>query len=172
MAETAALTKKQQKALAFRSKQKAKKLGKGDGEQLDVPEQDPVEEEEVVEAPVQKKRKRDDAIENGGKVVEAEVPKGKGKGKAKTAWDEEEEKDEGKKSKKEVKQRFILFVGMLLIHCRMAVQCSGDFSQSSLNQEIWISRLLEKLYKRTLNPQLVSDLPTATLLLYFCGNRS
>lgn len=114
---SAPLTKKQQKALAFRSKQKAKKA--------DLPEPDAVPEEDIDDAgdvidavvvskssaPAEassskdRKRKRDEG--------EAEAVPKKGKGK-KTAWDDDEEGEgeEGKKkSKKEVKQRFILFVG-------------------------------------------------------------
>ncbi|GFZ45248.1 hypothetical protein JCM24511_02974 [Saitozyma sp. JCM 24511] len=116
---SAPLTKKQQKALAFRSKQKAKKA--------DLPEPDAVPEEDIDDAgdvidavvvskssaPAEassskdRKRKRDEG--------EAEAVPKKGKGK-KTAWDDDEEGEgeEGKKkSKKEVKQRFILFVGNL-----------------------------------------------------------
>lgn len=120
-----ALTKKQQKALAFRSKQKAKRSGKEDIEPQDVPEQDPIEDDaDIAEAAgvdvdgpgvaeSSKKRKREDD------KSEAKVDvKGKGKGKARNAWEEEEGGDgekAGKKSKKEIKkeikQRFILFVG-------------------------------------------------------------
>jgi nucleolar protein 6 len=125
---SAPLTKKQQKALAFRSKQKAKKADLPEPDA--VPEEDIDDADEVVDAVVvshssataeasssgDKKRKRD-----GG---EAEAAPKKGKVK-KTAWDddeegEEEEGEEGKKkSKKEVKQRFILFVGewIVLLAC-------------------------------------------------------
>ncbi|KAL1412891.1 hypothetical protein Q8F55_000640 [Vanrija albida] len=108
---SATLTKKQQKALAFRSKQKAK--AKGLPEPEDVPETDLAEgaedeggddEPAVATASTSSKRKRDD----DGDKAEAKSAKGKGK---KTAWDEDEEGD--KKSKKEIKQRFILFVGNL-----------------------------------------------------------
>lgn len=103
-----ALTKKQQKAQAFRSKQKSKKGGKEDVIPQDVPEQDLIEgqdetvEDEAVIAEPSNKRKR-----------EEEVKDVKGKGKAKTAWDEdgEEKKKSKKEIKKEIKQRFILFVG-------------------------------------------------------------
>jgi nucleolar protein 6 len=105
---SAPLTKKQQKALAFRTKQKAKRADLPEPEA--VPEQDLDLDAETDDAVVameagssSKKRKRDDEV------------KGKGKGK-KTAWDDDEDGDEAdagakKKSKKEVKQRFILFVG-------------------------------------------------------------
>ena len=111
---SAPLTKKQQKALAFRSKQKNKKYGREEVIPDDIPEQDAVEEtDEVVDSTPHaeefKKRKR------ANEVVEPVDVKGKDQApmKAKTAWDDEEgeEEGEGKKSKKEIKQRFILFVG-------------------------------------------------------------
>jgi nucleolar protein 6 len=116
-----ALTKKQQKALAFKNKQKSKRRGDGELEQPDVPEQDLLndDDEEVPEKVVEKKEK---AKKEGAKDTEEggaeESEKKKGKRK-KTAWDDDEEEEEGekvaKKSKKDIKQRFILFVGELLI---------------------------------------------------------
>jgi type IV secretory pathway VirB10-like protein len=115
-----ALTKKQQKALAFKNKQKSKRRGDGELEQPDVPEQDLLndDDEEVPEKVVEKKEKAKKEVtkdvEEGG-AEESEKKKGKRK---KTAWDDEEEEEEGekvaKKSKKDIKQRFILFVGELL----------------------------------------------------------
>ena len=128
------LTKKQQKALAFRAKQKGKKSGKQEIVPEDVPEQDLVDDnevEDVAEVPAvaeaSKKGKSTDA--NKGEpspaaaegsstdIKEAKTAKAKGKGKAKNAWDEGEDAEgdaeDGKKSKKEIKQRFILFVGKL-----------------------------------------------------------
>lgn len=128
------MTKKQQKALAFRAKQKGKKSGKQEVVPEDVPEQDLVDDnevEDVAEVPAvaeaSKKGKSTDA--NKGKpstaaaegsstdVKEAKTAQAKGKGKAKNAWDEGEDAEgdaeDGKKSKKEIKQRFILFVGKL-----------------------------------------------------------
>jgi hypothetical protein len=115
-----ALTKKQQKALAFKNKQKSKRRGDGELEQPDVPEQDLLndDDEEVPEKVIEKKEKAKKEVakdvEEGG-AEESEKKKGKRK---KTAWDDEEEEEEGekvaKKSKKDIKQRFILFVGELL----------------------------------------------------------
>ena len=115
-----ALTKKQQKALAFKNKQKSKRRGDGELEQPDVPEQDLLndDDEEVAQKVVEKKEKAKKEVtkdvEEGG-AEESEKKKGKRK---KTAWDDEEEEEEGekvaKKSKKDIKQRFILFVGELL----------------------------------------------------------
>lgn len=114
-----ALTKKQQKALAFKNKQKSKRRGDGELEQPDVPEQDLLDDdEEVPEKVVEKKEKAKKEVtkdvEEGG-AEESEKKKGKRK---KTAWDDDEEEEEGekvaKKSKKDIKQRFILFVGELL----------------------------------------------------------
>jgi len=114
-----ALTKKQQKALAFKNKQKSKRRGDGELEQPDVPEQDLLndDDEEVPEKVVEKKEKAKKEVvkdtEEGG-AEESEKKKGKRK---KTAWDDDEEEEEGekvaKKSKKDIKQRFILFVGKL-----------------------------------------------------------
>jgi len=105
------LTKKQQKALTFRAKQKAKRSGRAEAEQEDVPEQD-LEEDEVVDAVVVaegsgKKRRRheEDQTDEGAKNTETSKRKAN-----QTAWDEEGD-GAGRKSKKEVKQRFILFVG-------------------------------------------------------------
>nr|ADE10076.1 RRM [Tremella fuciformis] len=105
------LSKKQQKAAAFRAKQKGKKPLPED-----VPEQDPLVDEEANQvAESSKKRKR----EEGGDEIVVKSTKGIGKGKAKAGdgWDDEEGKEEAaaakKKSKKDVKQRFILFVGNL-----------------------------------------------------------
>ncbi|KGB74861.2 nucleolar protein 6 [Cryptococcus deuterogattii R265] len=122
---SAPLTKKQQKAAAFRSKQKAKKAGVE--APPDLPEEDVVEDAEAVAEEqaldqATKKRKRnaeDENTENAGTVEEAEMsvkPKNQEKKKRKTAWDEEGEgESEGKKGKgkKDAKQRFILFVGNL-----------------------------------------------------------
>ena len=127
MAET--LTKKQQKALAFRSKQKAKKSGKAIPG--DLPEADPdidgadgagAEGAGEGSGPATKssgKRKRDD--EAGAEVVKSKQDlSGGAKGKAKSigkgteGWDDDEEGGAKKKSKKEIKQRFILFIGMSL----------------------------------------------------------
>ena len=133
------LTRKQQKAQAFKSKQKAKKRG-DDTEQQDVPEQDPVEDigddDAVVSETRQSKtsgsRKAGKSSVEGGLDVGSSAKRkvglgtvlGKGK-KRKTAWDEEdgdEAENEGSaavttkeksEKKKEVKQRFILFIGML-----------------------------------------------------------
>ncbi|KAL7423117.1 hypothetical protein Q5752_002416 [Cryptotrichosporon argae] len=124
------LTKKQQKAQAFRAKQKAK--AKGLAEPEDVPEADldvaaeaadgdadTAADEVTVAVAVSsgKKRKRAGEDEDEDKA-KANTGKGKGKekAKAKTAWDEDEEGDGAggmKKAKNEVKQRFILFVGNL-----------------------------------------------------------
>ncbi|ODO05231.1 nucleolar protein 6 [Cryptococcus wingfieldii CBS 7118] len=121
------LTKKQQKALAFRSKQKAKKSGTEVPEDLpeqDLDDNDENEQPEVVVKANEKeksagKRKRDDEEEKEPSADDEDTttkPEDKGKGKEtkkrKTAWDEEEE---GKKNKgrKDAKQRFILFIGNL-----------------------------------------------------------
>jgi hypothetical protein len=113
-----ALTKKQQKALAFKNKQKSKRRGDGELEQPDVPEQDLLndDDEEAPEKVVEKEKAKKDVVkdvEEGG-AEESEKKKGKRK---KTAWDDDEEEEEGekvaKKSKKDIKQRFILFVGKL-----------------------------------------------------------
>ena len=127
-----ALTKKQQKAQAFRSKQKAKKSGKNEEPQQDVPEQDLVDdneenEESAKDAGGAAVKAKDIAGEastkrksDAGADVVKELKKGgkdvKGKGKAQNEWAEGEEGEgegvaEKKKSKKEIKQRFILFVG-------------------------------------------------------------
>ncbi|RXK41599.1 hypothetical protein M231_01098 [Tremella mesenterica] len=109
------LTKKQQKAAAFKAKAKGK--GKKDVVPADLPEEDVMEVDEVIEPQPEikgKKRKR----EVDGDVLGQEKKKDIGKGKTKSGdgWveDEQEEGIEGKKkSKKDVKQRFILFVGNL-----------------------------------------------------------
>ncbi|ORY28487.1 hypothetical protein BCR39DRAFT_482486 [Naematelia encephala] len=111
------LTKKQQKAQAFRAKQRAKKSGKGETEQDEVPEVDLLEDDVPAETEAtiaesssssSKKRKRE-----GEEEKEPKASAGKGKGK-KTAWDDEEQDgDAAKKTKKDIKQRFILFVGNL-----------------------------------------------------------
>lgn len=133
---SAPLTKKQQKAAAFRSKQKAKKAGVE--APLDLPEEDVVEDAEALEEEqaldqATKKRKRnaeDENAENVGTVEEAEMsvkPKNQEKKKRKTAWDEEGEgESEGKKGKgkKDAKQRFILFVGMPVITLNASVSYS------------------------------------------------
>lgn len=113
-----ALTKKQQKALAFKSKQKAKRRGEINGEAEDVPEQDLIEDEATEEATTSKEADKK-SIKPKAKEGEPESEKKQGKRK-KTAWDEDEAEggEEGadkpsKKSKKDVTQRFILFVGNL-----------------------------------------------------------
>lgn len=115
-----ALTKKQQKALAFKTKQKSKRRGDGEIEQPDVPEQDLLDDDEevVVEKVVEKKEKaKKEATKDVEEAGAEESEKKKGKRK-KTAWDDDEEEEEGekvaKKSKKDIKQRFILFVGKLI----------------------------------------------------------
>ena len=122
-----ALTKKQQKAQAFRAKQKAKKSGKEDVIPADIPEQDPIDDEDVPDkddatiAESSKTRKREEAegAEMGGSTTAA-----KGKGKAKTAWDDEDGLGQPvKKSKKEIKQRFILFVGEYFFSDLPASRC-------------------------------------------------
>lgn len=114
---SAALSKKQQKALAFRNKQKAKKRGGEEPE--DLPEADLIDEEEPVVAektkPAAEGKKRKREEDKGEKSEEAEADKAdkKGKGKKEKAAAEGEEDDEDKKkSKKDIKQRFILFIGM------------------------------------------------------------
>lgn len=130
------LTKKQQKAAAFRSKQKAKKAGVE--APPDLPEEDVVEDAEVaVEEQAldqaAKKRKRnveDENAETIDTVEEGDIsvkPKDHEKKKRKTAWDEEGDgESEGKKGKgkKDAKQRFILFVGMSAIIMNASVSCS------------------------------------------------
>lgn len=130
------LTKKQQKAAAFRSKQKAKKAGVE--APPDLPEEDVVEDAEVaVEEQAldqaAKKRKRnveDENAETIDTVEEGEIsvkPKDREKKKRKTAWDEEGEgESEAKKGKgkKDAKQRFILFVGMSAITIDASISCS------------------------------------------------
>ncbi|KAI9631980.1 uncharacterized protein MKK02DRAFT_41621 [Dioszegia hungarica] len=126
-----ALSKKQQKALLFRQKQKAKKTG--EAIPGDVPEEDvePGDDDDAAIALKKgdtagessatgagKKRKR--AVEEKEEEAEdlTDGLKGKvknvGKGKGK-AWEDEGEDGErsAKKSKKEIKQRFILFLGNL-----------------------------------------------------------
>ncbi|KAK8858533.1 hypothetical protein IAR55_002760 [Kwoniella newhampshirensis] len=128
MSAAAPLTKKQQKALAFRSKQKAKKAG---GEAPpDLPEEDEVaqddeEDHKTVSLSTKGRSKKEDdgqgngddiegseVVEDGTKASEGSKDKGK---KRKTAWDEDEEgaAEKGKKGRKDAKQRFILFVGNL-----------------------------------------------------------
>lgn len=130
------MTKKQQKAAAFRQKQKAKKSATIDAIP-DVPEQDIDDGDDAGEistgkdkaggsAEGSKKRKRDESgkpatgggVKLADEVKKVVVGKGKGKGKAKSDWEEEGEGETGaegekssKKSKKEIKQRFILFIG-------------------------------------------------------------
>ncbi|WWD18422.1 hypothetical protein CI109_102872 [Kwoniella shandongensis] len=127
MSATAALTKKQQKALAFRSKQKAKKAGQE--APPDLPEEDevvPDDDEKTVSVnvsgPSKEKSKKEgegdagEEDEGAATKKDGESTKDKGK-KRKTAWDEEEEGEgeagKGKKGRKDAKQRFILFVGNL-----------------------------------------------------------
>ncbi|GMK53845.1 hypothetical protein CspeluHIS016_0104310 [Cutaneotrichosporon spelunceum] len=103
-----AQSKKQQKAAAFRARQKAKADAIPD-----VPEADPVEVDEAPVAPEpegKRKRKRDDAdADDEGK----DKDKGKAKDKAKEKEKaKKEDKDKPKKTK-ESKQRFILFIGNL-----------------------------------------------------------
>ncbi|BEI84025.1 hypothetical protein CcaverHIS002_0406290 [Cutaneotrichosporon cavernicola] len=99
-------SKKQQKAAAFRARQKAKVDAISD-----VPEADPVEVDEEAVAPEpegKRKRKRDDADEDA-EDTDKDKSKSKDKGKSKETV---EEKDKPKKTK-ESKQRFILFIGNL-----------------------------------------------------------
>lgn len=125
-----ALTKKQQKAQAFRSKQKDKKSGRPEVVIQDVPEEDLIDDNDD-EAPSKDVTSKDAKTKtsageasakpkkDGESGVVKELKKGgkdvKGKGKAKNEWAEGEEGEkegaEKKKSKKEIKQRFILFVG-------------------------------------------------------------
>ncbi|WRT67728.1 uncharacterized protein IL334_004700 [Kwoniella shivajii] len=117
---SAALTKKQQKLAAFRNKQKTKKAGATEEVQPDLPEEDLLDDAEedavVISQSDDKKQKGksgdteavDDKVKDGDKSTT--VDKGK---KRKTAWDEDEDGEAKKKSKKDIKQRFILFVGNL-----------------------------------------------------------
>lgn len=92
---SATLSKKQQKALSFRAKQKAKKE-----DVQDVPEADLEEEEEEAIAPVP------ETIKESGRKRKRE--------KAEEVVEEKEEVKESapkKKKSKEAKQRFILFLG-------------------------------------------------------------
>ncbi|WVN86497.1 uncharacterized protein L203_101661 [Cryptococcus depauperatus CBS 7841] len=118
---SANLTKKQQKALAFRNKQKAKKA---DGETpADLPEEDIIQDdvdqpkEKSVGIDLSKKRKRDEQEKEktGSDTDEiSKKTKDQEKKKRKTAWDEDEgEHGKTEKNKKDAKQRFILFVGNL-----------------------------------------------------------
>ncbi|WWC62628.1 uncharacterized protein I303_105225 [Kwoniella dejecticola CBS 10117] len=126
------LTKKQQKLAAFRNKQKAKKAGANDIDQPDLPEQDLLDDNEEVpdedaavavkssEKSSKKEKEKSKAKDQEDEVAPPQAegstdsakPVDKGK-KRKTAWDEEEEGADKKKTKKDVKQRFILFVGNL-----------------------------------------------------------
>lgn len=165
------LTKKQQKALAFRAKQKGKKSGKQEVVPEDVPEQDLVEDNEVEAvaavsdaAEASKKGKGIDAgkeekAEGCSKdVKETKGAKAKGKGKAKNAWEEGEEGEggedaEGKKSKKEIKQRFILFVGEL--RARLTLDSDADVQETS------VSRRRGRKFKRTSPKRPVRAAPTS-----------
>ena len=111
---SAIITKKQQKALAFRAKQKAKKSGHIGEDQQDVPEQDLPENEThdpslTAEGSAEKRKLK---VVNPERSANDDNKAGLRK-KRKAAWDDEEEKEVGEetKSKKEIKQRFILFVG-------------------------------------------------------------
>jgi len=122
---SATLSKKQQKAAAFRAKQKAKKRGIEEPE--DVPEAD-LDENNDEDATIAekssatkgaddkekgKKRKREDDEEAGDEEEgEGKDKKGNKKGKGKDKDGEEE-----KKSKKDIKQRFILFIGAFVDAC-------------------------------------------------------
>ena len=113
------LTKRKQKSLSFRAKQKAKKSGTFQRDQEDVPEYD-LAEEGVSEDKVNvdegvtttKKRKMDyDACEEPQYPIQVGA---KVKPKVNMAWEADATKMDGvdtKKSKKEIKQRFLLFVG-------------------------------------------------------------
>lgn len=125
---TEALTKKQQKALAFKEKQKQKRRGEINGVADDVPEQDLIEDEAPEQSEADKQASKVKAAKDkaaaaaaaAASSTESESEKKQGKRK-KTAWDEDEAGKEGgeesekpsKKSKKDVTQRFILFVGNL-----------------------------------------------------------
>ncbi|ORX40126.1 hypothetical protein BD324DRAFT_679179 [Kockovaella imperatae] len=121
------LSRKQQKSQAFKAKQKAKKRGETIPE--DVPEQDLIEDvdevvdevvgDDVVDEPgsstgtgVVKGKGKALPTETDGPIKEKVSAGGKGKKKAKTAWDEDED-GEQVKTKKDIKQRFILFIGNL-----------------------------------------------------------
>lgn len=101
-----ALTKKQLKTLAFRAKQKNQAAPVDDVPEVDLLDDtdEVVPEPKAVVAEGSKKRKR-----------EGEDPSGKGKAKEVVtegeAKDGEAEEQQKKKTKKDVKQRFILFVG-------------------------------------------------------------
>ena len=113
-----ALTKKQQKALAFKTKQKSKRRGDGEVEQPDVPEQDLLDDDDEVPDKVIEKKDKKEVVKQTEPSGAEESEKKKGKRK-KTAWDDDEDEEEeekaAKKSKKDIKQRFILFVGKLVL---------------------------------------------------------
>ncbi|CAD6570793.1 MAG: hypothetical protein TREMPRED_006021 [Tremellales sp. Tagirdzhanova-0007] len=110
------VTKKKQKALAFRAKQKAKRSGHIDEDQQEVPEQDVPEDEMhdaslVAEGSQSKRRRIAVDSERSAAVDDSVGPKNK----RKAAWEDVEENEgvKERKNKKEIKQRFILFVGNL-----------------------------------------------------------
>lgn len=118
-----ALSKKQQKAAAFRAKHKAKVDAIPDVPEADV---DLAAEEEAVapEPEGKRKRKREGDEDVEGEVKAKEEAKGKGKAKGKKGEgnkkkdgdaDEEDGVEEGDdekpKKSKDTKQRFILFIG-------------------------------------------------------------
>lgn len=136
-----ALSKRQQKALLFRQKQKAAKTGEaipGDVPEEDIQEDDDAEaitakvtpETKGESSTAGKKRKR--AVEekegevqdltDGLKGKTKDVGKGKGK-----AWEDDAEGGEksGKKSKKEIKQRFILFIGEFITSVSRMLETYG-----------------------------------------------
>lgn len=165
---SAALTKKQQKALAFKSKQKAKRRGEGDGQVEDVPEQDLLadDEEPTVTAsekaeaeakPAASEQKADKNVH----LREGESEKKKGKRK-KTAWDDEEEDDAedgekaSKKSKKDVQQRFILFVGNL------GFKTTKDRIEAVFRQALGASSLEDTVTNQLMS--VVGETPSVRLL--------
>ena len=111
------VTKKKQKALAFRAKQKAKRSGHIDEDQQEVPEQDVPEDEMhdaslVAEGSQSKRRRIAVDSERSAAVDDSVGPKNK----RKAAWEDVEENEgvKERKNKKEIKQRFILFVGQYI----------------------------------------------------------
>jgi len=152
-----ALTKKQQKALAFKNKQKSKRRGDGELEQPDVPEQDLLnDDDEEVSEKVEKKEKAKKEVakdvEEGG-AEESEKKRGKRK---KTAWDDDEEEEEGekvaKKSKKDIKQRFILFVGELLIAVNGTWLIAGNLGFKTTKDRV------EAVFRQALGKSLSPDI--------------
>ena len=117
MSSEVVLSRKQQKSQAFKAKQRAKKRGEAEPE--DVPEEDLIDEEEeedeqVVTSEDSKKLKGKAKEQNGVETkVKSQAEEPRKKRKIKTAWDEDDVADgeETKKGKKDIKQRFILFIG-------------------------------------------------------------